>query len=888
MFESKSIEECQKSLQTDILKGLSSNEAKIRLERNGKNILEEKKKKGIVMVFLTQLNDPMIYILLVAIVISFLLKEFADAIIIMSVILLNGIIGTIQEFKAEKALEALKKLTSPTSIVKRDGHVKEIKSEYLVVGDILVLEAGRTIGADIRLIQTINLKTDEASLTGESNPVEKDARLIFDSKTPIGDKLNMAYMSTNAVYGRGEGIVTCVGMDTQVGKIADLINIQKDELTPLQKRLADLGKMLGILTIIISVALFIIAIIQKRNAVEMLISAISLAVAAIPEGLPAVVTIVLALGVQRMVKVNTIVRKLPSVETLGAVSVVCSDKTGTLTQNKMNVSKMYYSSKLLSSLEANIKKCDIMVEGLVLCNDSSIEEKEIIGDPTEVALIELGRSFKIFKDELNKKYPRIKELPFDSQRKMMTTLHDFNGKKRSYTKGALDVVLKRCNRIIIEDEIITLTKKHIDNINDNAKLMAKDALRVLCLAFNDSETLEEKNLIFAGLVGMIDPPREEVKAAVATFKQAGITTVMITGDHKDTALAIAKELGIATNQNECMSGEELDKLSQEELNAVVLDLKVFARVSPEHKVKIVKAFKSHGKIVSMTGDGVNDAPSLKAADIGIAMGIIGSDVAKGASDMILSDDNFASIEKAIEEGRSIYSNIKKSVLFLLSSNFAEVITMFVAVLLKFPLPLIAIHILWINLLTDSLPALALGSDIKDKDIMKKAPRNPSDSLFANGGLKFTIFYGVIIAGITLFAFLSVPAVQLVHGGINITYSRIMAELSNPDILRKAQTFAFTTLSISELFHAIGTRNVRKSIFNSNLFKNKLMLWAVGIGVGLQILVTQVDFLNVFFKTTKLEMGEWSYILGVSLIVLLVHEFIVIALCMKQKRHKQEI
>jgi len=884
MFERKKLEECQKELKTNFETGLSSSEAKIRLERNGKNALDEGKKKSVFSIFISQLNDPMIYILFVAIVISITLKEISDAIIIVAVVLLNGIIGTVQESKAEKALEALKKMSSPSCVVIRDGHLTEIKAEELVVGDVVEIEAGRTIPADLRIIESNNLKIEEASLTGESVPVIKDAKEVFEKEVPLGDRINMAYMSTNVVNGRGAGVVVHTGMDTQVGKIASLIKNEKDEMTPLQKRLADLGKLLGILAVVLCVALFVIALIQGRDVKAMLISAISLAVAAIPEGLPAVVTIVLALGVQRMVKVNTIVRKLPSVETLGAVSVVCSDKTGTLTQNKMTVEKMYCSN-VISEVKDG-KGFEFLIEGLVLCNDAVSDENGIIGDPTEVALIELGNKFDFLKNQLNLLHPRINELPFDSERKMMSTQHDYGSAKRIYTKGAIDNIVKRCTKIYESGNVRKINDEDIEKINDAAHKMSLDALRVLALGYKESEKMDENDLVFVGFVGMIDPPRPEAKEAVSTFKEAGITTIMITGDHKDTAFAIARDLGIAESIDQCINGEQLDKLTQEELNEKVLNLRVFARVSPEHKVMIVKAFKANDKIVSMTGDGVNDAPSLKAADIGIAMGITGTDVAKGAADMVLSDDNFASIEKAIEEGRTIYANIKKSVLFLLSSNFAEVIAMFVAILIGLPVPLIAIHILWVNLLTDSIPALALGSDPKENDVMKDKPRNPKDSLFAHGGMKFTLFYGALIAMLTLTAFLSIPLAELNRLGVDINYGNIKELLNNDaDVLMKAQTFAFATLAVSELFHAVGMRNLKKSFIRKDIFNNKLMIVAVVFGVLLQVLVTEIAFLNSFFKTTQLAFAEWCFILGLSLITLIVHEIIVLYIRIISRRKK---
>lgn len=875
MYDKKSIEACEKELKTNINKGLTNEEASRRLRQNGKNLLEEGMKKSAVKVFLSQLNDPMIYILFVAIIISLILGEYSDAIIIIAVVLLNAVIGTFQEEKAERALEALKKMSAATCIVKRDGVLEKIKTEELVIGDIVEIEAGQTIGADLRIVESNNIKIEESSLTGESVPVIKNSKVVFDKEVPLGDKVNMAFMSTNVVNGRGVGVVVSTGMNTQVGKIAKMLKNEKDEMTPLQKRLADLGKLLGILTIVLCVSLFLIAIVQKRDKYAMLLNAISLAVAAIPEGLPAVVTIVLALGVQRMVKVNTIVRKLPSVETLGSVSVVCSDKTGTLTQNKMTVLELYCNDTL-SSVN-NAENCELLIEGMVLCNDAIIENDKVIGDPTEIALIDLGKKFDINKSKLNEKYKRVNEIPFDSDRKMMTTQHMYGNGKRMYTKGALDIMIKKCTKINLNGIVRDITSKDVDKIIEVSHEMSKKALRVLTLAYKEFGEMEEKNLIFVGLVGMIDPPRPEAKEAVKTFKEAGIDTVMITGDHIDTAFAIASELEIAGNKNQCISGEQLDKFTQEELNDKIDSLRVFARVTPEHKVMIVKAFKAKGKIVSMTGDGVNDAPSLKAADIGIAMGITGTDVAKGAADMVLSDDNFASIEKAIEEGRTIYANIKKSVLFLLSSNFAEIIAMFVAILFGMPVPLIAVHILWVNLLTDSIPALALGSDPKDSDVMKEKPRNPKDSLFAKGGLKCTLIYGFLIASLTLISFLSIPVAELYRLGSQINYSSIIDMLGTESsgVLRKAQTFAFATLATCELLHALGMRNVNKSFIRKDFFSNKLMIFAVALGIILQVVVTEIPLFNDFFKTSHLDLTEWCFILGISALVLIAHEIIVI-------------
>jgi Ca2+-transporting ATPase len=608
----------------------------------------------------------------------------------------------------------------------------------------------------------------------------------------------------------------------------------------------------------------------------MLITAISLAVAAIPEGLTAVVTIVLALGVTRMVRVNTIVRKLPAVETLGAVSIVCSDKTGTLTQNKMTVLKVYFDGISKDVKELSYDDNKVFSNGFILCNDASTANNSRIGDPTELALLDMGSLMNVTREGLEGQMPRINELSFDSARKLMTTVHkDNNNNVMSYTKGAMDILLKRCSRILINGETIKITENHINEITTAAGEMAKQALRVLALGIKENDdSASEEDLTFVGLVGMIDPPRPEAKNSVLEFKNAGIKTIMITGDHKDTALAIAKELGIADSESQCITGNELNEMSQEELNKIVNNLRVFARVSPEHKVMIVKAFKSHGSIVSMTGDGVNDAPSLKAADIGVAMGITGTDVAKGAADMVLTDDNFSTIEKAVAEGRGIYQNIKKTVLFLLSSNFGEVISMFTAIAAGLASPLQSIHILWINLITDSLPGLALGVDPKDSDIMDAKPRDPKESLFANGGLIFTVYNGFMIAALTLGAFIWSPVQHLTAAGQSVTLEGIKLMLQDPDILMHAQTYAFTTLGVSQLFHAIGMRNYNKSLFKMNHLENKSMLLAFAVGLLLQIAVTEIPFLTVVFETVRLSLKEWFNLILIAMIPLLSHEIVV--------------
>ncbi len=873
MYEKKTVQETCELLGTDLQQGLTSQQAKERLEKNGPNALVEKKAKSKLAMFLSQLNDPMIYILFAAAAVSIFLGEWSDSIIILFVVLLNAVIGMTQEAKAEQALEALKQLSSPYALVRRDGRLMDVPAADLVVGDVVVLEAGRVVPADLRLTTAVNMKVEESALTGESVPVDKDCNFVAEGDVGIGDRINMAYSSTSISYGRGEGVVVATGMDTEIGKIAEMINSTSDEMTPLQKRLADLGKMLGILAIGICAAMFVIAVLQDRNIADMLLTAISLAVAAVPEGLPAVVTIVLALGVQRMVKVNTIVRRLPSVETLGAVSVVCSDKTGTLTQNKMTVTKVYLNRTLEDVGQLDAQKDQRFLEGFILCNDASTANGARVGDPTEIALLDMGTNLNLTREGLEESRPRINEQAFDSDRKMMTTVHRYpDGKVYAYTKGATDIMLSHCVSIEEDGQVRPITDEDLARINQAVSEMSSLALRVLALAYKtDDDSATEENLTFIGLVGMIDPPRPEAKDAVQVFKDASIRTIMITGDHKDTAFAIAKELGIAEREDQCITGSDLSNMTQEELNRIVENLRVFARVSPEHKVMIVKAFKSHGYIVSMTGDGVNDAPSLKAADIGVAMGITGTDVAKGAADMVLTDDNFATIEKAVEEGRGIYANIKKSVLFLLSSNFGEVFSMFTAVVAGLAVPLQAVHILWVNLITDSLPGLALGVDPKDRDIMKDAPRDPKESLFAHGGMLFTVVYGIIIAAMTLGAFLYSPITHLTAAGMPISFTGIRDMLNDPDILMHAQTYAFVTLATSQLFHAVGMRNINKSIFRMNHLENKLMVFSVIVGILLQIAVTEVHFLTVMFDTVELSLTEWVDLILLALIPLACHE-----------------
>ncbi len=884
MYEQKTVQQVLEELRVDPRQGLSDSEAASRAEEYGPNAFEEKKAKTKIQMFLAQLRDPMIYILFAAAGISLVLREFADCLIILAIILLNAIIGVVQEAKAEKSLEALKKLSSPTAMVRRNGKIFDIPAAELVPGDIVILEAGRVVPADLRLLSSVNLKIEESALTGESVPVDKEAEFIAEGQVPLGDRLNMAYLSTSIAYGRGEGVIAKTGMDTEIGKIAKMINESVDEMTPLQKRLGDLGKILGIIALFLCVGLFGIALFQGRDVMEMLLTAISLAVAAIPEGLPAVVTIVLAMGVMRMVKVNTIVRRLPAVETLGSVSVVCSDKTGTLTQNKMTVTRIYTNENLQDVKDLDYEKKSLFVKGFVLCTDAVSEGEERFGDPTELALLDMGTNLGISKKQLEEASPRINEQPFDSGRKMMTTVHkEAGGKIIGYTKGAMDRIIVNCTHILKDGQTAAITDEDKDNIAQASKDMATMALRVLALAIKtDDDSATEDNLTFVGLVGMIDPPRPEAAGAVEIFKEASITTIMITGDHKDTALAIAKELGIADREEQCITGEALSHMSQEELNAAVPDLRVFARVSPENKVMIVEAFRANGHIVSMTGDGVNDAPSLKAADIGVAMGITGTDVAKGASDMILTDDNFATIQKAVEEGRNIYNNIKKSVLFLLSSNLGEIITMFAAIAVGLAAPLRAIHILWVNLITDSLPALALGVDQGTPDIMKEVPRNPKESLFAHGGYATTLFFGSVIGLTTLCTFLYLPVSMLMAAGDAVTYEAVRAMYEDPGIHAQAQTYAFTVLAISQLFNAMGMRNLNRSVFRFNHLNNRLMIVAFVVAFALQIAVTEIPFLLEAFGTIPLSLKEWLLLTALSSSPVWFHELFVLGRYLKNR------
>ena len=863
MWYKKSKNEILQELDVDEKNGLSSTEALRRLEKYGKNKLETKKKKTLFKQFLSQLKDVMIYILIIAAIISAFLGEISDALIILLVIIINAVIGVIQESKAEKALDALKELSTPKALVKRDGSLKEILSEDIIPGDIVIIDAGRYIPGDLRLIDTANLKIEESAFTGESVPSEKDASFLPDKEIPIGDQNNMAFMSTLATYGRGVGVVVGTGMNTEIGKIAKMIEQEENDETPLQKKLSELGKILGFLAVGICILIFIISFFQGRDLLEMFLTSISLAVAAIPEGLPAIVAIVLALGVQRMVKKNAIIRKLPAVETLGSVSIICSDKTGTLTQNKMTVTTVYTNDSYIKESEFNLNdnESKLLVDCMVLCNDATYSEKSQTGDPTEIALLESPVKLNIIKEKLEKEFKRIDEIPFDSDRKLMTTVNLVDDKKaRVFTKGALDSILSICNKISINGKLLDFSKEYKAKVLENSNIMSDKALRVLAFAYKDisKENIVldslEKDLVFIGMVGMIDPPRLEVKDSIKLCKSAGITPVMITGDHKNTAFAIANELGIAEDISQAITGHEIDRFKEEEFNEKIINYRVFARVSPEHKVKIVKAFKSHGNIVSMTGDGVNDAPSLKAADIGVAMGITGTDVSKGASDMILTDDNFSTIVSAVEEGRKIYLNIKKSIVFLLSCNLGEILTLFTAILLNWNSPLQPIHILWVNLITDSFPALALGVDKTKEDVMNNPPRNPKESIFIKSDKIQLIINGVLIGGITLFAFK-------------------LGERLYADSLIHAQTMAFVVLSVSQLFLSLSLRSNTKSAFSLGIFSNKYLVYSILLGIFLQVIIISISFIANIFKVTPLLLYDWIVVILVSLIPFAINEIL---------------
>ena len=859
----KTVDEVESTLKTNAENGLTAEEAQKRQEEYGLNELKAKKKKSLFVKFLEQFKDFMIIILIISAIISGVVgvaqgEGFTDTIIILVVVVVNAIIGVAQENKAEKSLEALQKLSSHVAKVVRDGKLQVIQSKELVPGDIVILETGDYVPADLRIIEAVNLKSQESALTGESVPVEKMTAKIEDEKIGIGDRVNMLFSSSLITYGRGKAVVVETGMNTEVGKIADIINTAEEQGTPLQQKLNKLGKTLGIVALAICAVIFVVGLLYGKEPIHMFMTAVSLAVAAIPEGLPAVFTIVLAIGVQRMVKRNAIVKKLPAVETLGSASVICSDKTGTLTQNKMTVEKVFCDGNLVN-LEESADMIDIqkLVYASMLCNDTKIsEDDKLTGDPTETALVDMA--FKLdFDPSVYGMFPRVAEIPFDSDRKLMTTVHEENGNYVVYTKGGVDELLANCSSYILEGDIKTDLEEYKEIIRRYNMEMAQNALRVLAMAYkvlDHKPTAEEikeleSNLTYIGMVGMIDPPRLEVKDAVQECKEAGIKTVMITGDHKITAIAIAKSLGILENDDEAITGTELEEMSDEELIRNVRKYSVYARVSPEHKVRIVKAWQANGETVAMTGDGVNDAPSLKIADIGCAMGVVGTDVAKEAADVILTDDNFATVVSAVEEGRRIYDNILKAIQFLLSSNIGEIVVLFLAILIT-PLlskqfgvditlieTLLPIHILWINLVTDSLPALALAVDPAADNVMKRKPlKNTKKGIFTKGMTWRIVYQGLMIGLLTLTAFiigLSTP------------------DVSQEEKVKIGQTMAFYVLALSELVHVFNIRDNKRSIFKTGIFNNSKLILATVVSASLMFVILFTQGLRDIFGLVML-------------------------------------
>ena len=857
--------------------GLPQEEADARIARYGKNALDEGKTKSWFSRFLAQMKDLMIIVLLVAAAISAIISiiegnytELIDAGIILLIVIVNAVIGTIQESKADQAMKELTKMNKPNAKVLRNGEITKVKCEDIVIGDIVILEAGDVVPADLRLISSKSLKIQEATLTGESVPAEKDYMAELKNETPLGDRKNMAYSTGVVTYGRGSGIVIATGMQTEVGKIAGMLNTQEKNDTPLQKQLAKTAKLLSIIVLGIAVVIFIAGIINSirlhhtvvDSIVDSFMTAVAIAVAAIPEGLPAVVTIVLAIGVKRMSERKAIVKNLPAVETLGCCEVICSDKTGTLTLNKMTVKQFYTPSMGLFYKEEKVldDSVNMLIEGMVLCNDTEEKlDEELIGDPTETALVAYAKKIGINVKELKSYDQRIDEIPFDSKRKLMTTVHtNAEGKKISYTKGAFDMLLNRCTKILELNKERDITEEDKVALRKANKEMGSNALRVLGLAYkkhylNDHDHLEE-DLVFVGLVGMIDPPRKEVEGAVATCKRAGMTAIMITGDHLDTAVAIATQIGIFRKGDKAITGAELDKLTDEEFLRDLKSYKVFARVSPENKVRIVNAYKTFNIIVAMTGDGVNDAPSIKTADIGIGMGITGTDVSKGAADIVLADDNFATIIAAVEEGRKVYSNIKKAVQYLLSANIAEVLCLFITTIFMRVEFLSAVMILWINLVTDSLPALALGCERVEKDIMNQPPRKANSSLFAGHTGKNILIQGVVQTILTMLSF--------IIGGYVLSDG-----IANHQV---AMTMAFLTLALIQLFHSYNSRSQRHSLFSSNPFKNKVLNWAFLAGVALTAL-TFIPAFQLFFGTTMLSGVEFAIAIGCAVAIIPVVE-----------------
>lgn len=847
MWHTKNIKEIEKELRTNIKTGLGDKDVQIRQDEFGKNRIEEGKKESLLVKFLNQFKDFMIIILIIAAIISAVVSyiegtgDYFDSIIIIAIVVFNGIMGLIQEAKAEKSIEALKKMSAPVAKVRRNGKVLTVNGEDIVPGDIVILETGCYVPADIRLINTYNLKVEESSLTGETEAVEKDENVVFNNqKIPLGDMKNMVFAGTAVVNGHAEGIVTNIGMNTEVGKIASMIITNEAPQTPIQKKLSEVGKVLGIACVVICALIFVIGVIKKISVVEMFMTSVGLAVAAIPEGLPAIVTIILSIAVTKMAKRNAIIRKLPAVETLGSSKVICSDKTGTLTENNMKV------------VEIIGNKNKILEYGALCCN-CEINEGVVEGEPTEVAIVK-----EAVKEKQNKVLPRLCEIPFDSNRKLMTTVNELeNGKYRIITKGAPEILLGICDYYEENNNVHDMNSTFLSKIKNKNEKMAEKALRVLGVAYLDVDIMPkeisadflEKGLIFVGLIGMIDPPRKGVKEAVLACRRAGIKTVMITGDHITTAKAIAKDLEILRGRELAITGQELDKIPDSKLEKDIMNYSVFARVTPEHKVRIVKAFQKTGAVVAMTGDGVNDAPALKKSDIGIAMGRKGTDVAKNAADMILNDDNFVTIVDAVKQGRNIFDNIKKAIHFLIATNIGEIVTIFVGLLLGVKSPLLAIQLLWVNLVTDSLPAIALGLEPPEKNIMNRPPRDAKKSIFADGLMGKIVVEGFMIGMFTILAFF----IGNKYYGIEV-----------------ARTMAFISLGMLELIHSFNVKS-EESIFKVGLFENKYLLGAFVFGTILQLGIIFVPSLAEIFKLTQLNATQWLITIAISIAPIIIVE-----------------
>lgn len=872
-FYSTSTAEVQALLHT-AEQGLTKAEADKRLREGGANSLVAKRRKTIIERFIDQFKDFMIAVLLVAAIVAAFSGEIADAVIILLVVVLNAIFGVFQEVQAEAAIDALKEMSAPMAHVRRDGELLTIKSEDVVPGDIVLLEAGDVVPADLRLIAAQTLRVEEAALTGESVPVEKQTGVLdvkADEKVSLGDQMNMAFMNSNITNGRGTGVVVATGMQTEVGRIAGMLNQADETKTPLQENLNSLGKTLTWLILFLSVLIFALGLLNQRETVlNMLLTAISLAVAAIPEGLPAIVTVTLALGTRRMAKRNAIVRKLPAVETLGSTDIIASDKTGTLTQNKMTVERLFTNNRLEVASESKATLDDMTVQIMTLANDTKIDKDgKLLGDPTETALVQFGLTHKLDVPALLERLPRVNEVPFDSERKLMTTIHELaDGRYLVATKGAPDQLLQRATQYEVDGTVEPMDDKERDLILNTNTQLARQALRVLGMAYKivtelpetvDTNTVEQE-MIFTGLIGMIDPERPEVEEAVREAKEAGIRPMMITGDHRETAEAIAKRLGIIGEHDEkaIISGNELDEMSDDEFAKRVGDYSVYARVAPEHKVRIVNAWQKRGKVVAMTGDGVNDAPALKAADIGIGMGITGTEVSKNASDMVLADDNFSTIVVAVEEGRKVFANIQKAIQYLLSANLGEVLTLFMMTILGWQI-LAPVQILWINLVTDTFPAIALGIEPMERDIMKRKPRGRKSN-FLSGGLSQSIIYQGLLEG----------AITLIVYWIGITYPMHASDsLAHADAL----TMAFATLGLIQLFHAFNVKSIYGTIFHKGIFANHSFNWAILASTVLMAATILIPGFNQLFHVTPLDWHQWLTVLGGSFSIVIIVEIV---------------